>query len=422
MAKDMKALVNACLHCLPTRGGVRIPRPLGTQIHATKPNEIIHMDWIYAWPMKKNGLHEYQWNLILRDDISGLVKITPARVPDTEVTVDALLEWRALFGTPKILVSDMASYFVSEVMKKFAHRCNVKQHITTAYGHYNNGSIEVINKCYLSLIRALLSELRWDKEYWPWLNSNIEHTLNHRPQSRLNGNAPVTVMTGLPADNPLDEIFKNPETMEFIKFPISKKQIQKSVDDLQSALAQMHRQVEETSRKQRATKKASSSQYRKEPNFGIGDYVLVGVAEPAKMTGRKLFLKWRGPYRVVDSQANYVFEAEDILDSSRRWIHGDRVRFYEDSKLNVTEEIKRQFAHDNENFLVENLKSCRRNSVTDQLELLVEWRGFSAEEDSWEPLKTLNEDIPVKVRNYVKTLKAEGHELADAAFEFIQFC
>ena len=88
------------------------------------------------------------------------------------------------------------------MMKEFASRCNMRQHITTAYGHYNNGSIVVINKIYLALIRALLSELRWDKEYWPWLNRNVEHTINHRGQSRLNGYAPITVMTGLLPDNP----------------------------------------------------------------------------------------------------------------------------------------------------------------------------------------------------------------------------
>ena len=60
----------------------------------------------------------------------------------------------------------------------------MRQHITVAYGHYSNGSIEVINKIFLQLMRALLSELRWDKEFWPWLNANVEHTINHRPQER----------------------------------------------------------------------------------------------------------------------------------------------------------------------------------------------------------------------------------------------
>src|SRR5690349_17867446 len=76
----------------------------------------------------------------------------------------------------------ISSYFVSTTMKRFAERCNMRQHITVVYGHYSNGSIEVLNKIYLQLMRALLSELRWDNEFWPWLNANVEHTINHRPQ------------------------------------------------------------------------------------------------------------------------------------------------------------------------------------------------------------------------------------------------
>ena len=181
--KDMLQLCNKCLHCLPTRGGVRIPRPLGEAVHGTQRNEVLHMDWIYVMPAPQKGFHDFQWNLILREDLTGMIKITPAHMSNTAITVDALMEWRALFGSPQILVTDMGSYFTSDVMKQYAQRCNVKHHLTVAYGHYNNGSIEVINKNFLLLIRALLSELRWDKHDWPYLNHNIEHTINHREQT-----------------------------------------------------------------------------------------------------------------------------------------------------------------------------------------------------------------------------------------------
>ena len=94
-----------------------------------------------------------KWNLILREDLTGMIKITQAHTPNALVTVKTLLEWRALFGSPQILVTDMASYFVSEVMKEFNRRCNSRHHTTVAYGHYNNGSIEVINKNYLLIVR-----------------------------------------------------------------------------------------------------------------------------------------------------------------------------------------------------------------------------------------------------------------------------
>ena len=41
---DMKKVCSVCLHCLPTRGGVRVPRPLGIQVLGERPNEVIHMD------------------------------------------------------------------------------------------------------------------------------------------------------------------------------------------------------------------------------------------------------------------------------------------------------------------------------------------------------------------------------------------
>ena len=103
---DVRQLCKACLHCLPTRGGRREPRPFGTAVHGQRPNEVLHMDWIYICPARKSGKHEFQWNLILRDDLSGVVKIIPGKVPDTEVTntevtKEALMEWRALLGARK---------------------------------------------------------------------------------------------------------------------------------------------------------------------------------------------------------------------------------------------------------------------------------------------------------------------------------
>jgi hypothetical protein len=398
---------------------MREPRPFGCAVHGQKPNEVLHMDWIYISPAKKNGKHEFEWNLMLRDDLSGVVRITPARVPDTEVTMEALMEWRAIFGCPKILVSDMASYFVSETMRKFARRCNMKHHVTVAYGHYSNGSIEVINKIYLQLMRALLSELRWDKQFWPWLNSNVEHTMNHRPQDRLSGLAPITVMTGLPAENPLEEIFRCPY-QDFGTVKMDRSHIRKCTEELQRALEEMHKAVTLTSQNLRNIKTGLRNMKRKEPNFSIGDFVLVGLPEPSKTAGQKLFLKWRGPYRIVDSEDNYIFEVENILDSTKKWVHGDRVRFYSDKSLNLTEEIRQQFAHDADRYQIEQLKDCRKNPVTSEIEILVSWKGFSDTEDSWEPLRNLFEDVRARIEAFAAKLRKQRHELAFEVTQFIE--
>ena len=64
------------------------------------------MDWIYIWPRKKNGIHEYQWNLIVSDSLSVVIKIKTAKQPERTMTVDALMEWRSLFGNLLFCIDD----------------------------------------------------------------------------------------------------------------------------------------------------------------------------------------------------------------------------------------------------------------------------------------------------------------------------
>jgi hypothetical protein len=53
MAKDVKVFVQNCLNCVATIPGEKVRRPLGTQLHATKPNEILHFDFLYIGLSKR---------------------------------------------------------------------------------------------------------------------------------------------------------------------------------------------------------------------------------------------------------------------------------------------------------------------------------------------------------------------------------
>jgi hypothetical protein len=60
-------------------------------------------------------------------------------------------------------------------------KIGVEHHVTTAYIHYPNGPIEVVNQLVLQAIRTLISELRWKKEDWESLIPVIVQYLNHEP-------------------------------------------------------------------------------------------------------------------------------------------------------------------------------------------------------------------------------------------------
>jgi hypothetical protein len=89
MAKDVKVFVQNFLHYVATIPGDKVPRPLGTQLYVTKPNEILDLDILYIG-LSKDG--KYQYLLLLKDDLSGYLWHVPCRTADAAATVDALMQ------------------------------------------------------------------------------------------------------------------------------------------------------------------------------------------------------------------------------------------------------------------------------------------------------------------------------------------
>jgi Integrase zinc binding domain len=88
IAKDVKVFVQNWLRCVATIPGDKVPRPLGRQLHATKPDEILHFNFLYI------GLsidRKYQYLLLLKDDLSGYIWLVPCRTADAAATADAFM-------------------------------------------------------------------------------------------------------------------------------------------------------------------------------------------------------------------------------------------------------------------------------------------------------------------------------------------
>jgi hypothetical protein len=101
MAKDVKVFVQNCLHCVATIPGEKMPRLLGTQLHETKSNEILHFDFLY---IGLSGDGKYQYLLLLKDDLSGYLWLVPCLTADAAATVDALMRWFAVFGVVLVVI------------------------------------------------------------------------------------------------------------------------------------------------------------------------------------------------------------------------------------------------------------------------------------------------------------------------------
>jgi hypothetical protein len=162
----------------------------------------------------------------------------------------------------------------------------------------------------------------------------------------------------------------------------------------------MHKAVNQSTIRERSRQRKSKSKGCKKPNFSIGDYVL--CSPQVKKAGEKLHLNWRGPYQIVDARRNYVFEVRNIVNHEVTVVHGDRIKFYSDDQLNVTEELKAQFSYDNATFEIEKISDLGEDKATQELRVLVKWKGFSERENSWEPIKVIWEDAPITIKEFCR--------------------
>ncbi|KAI9988016.1 hypothetical protein PInf_024276 [Phytophthora infestans] len=151
-------------------------------------------------------------------------------------------------------------------------------------------------------------------------------------------------MTGIPAMNPAEPIVTpigvEPATIEDIK-EIRGVNFKKSKE----ALEKMHKNVAEARNLARKNgRKKAAKRSSEMAQFAIGDFVLYA----------------------------------DV------WAHRR-------SKLRVK----------GEGHVVEELKEARYNSTAKTHDLLVKWRGLTEEENSWEPVQNLIEDVPVFVKQFL---------------------
>ena len=147
-------------------------------------------------------------------------------------------------------------------------------------------------------------------------------------------------------------------------------------------------------------------------NFQVGDFVL--VADRESHSGSKLAVKWKGPRRVTRYDSQLVFEVEDLLNETRSFVHANRLNYYADSQLAVTESLLDTIDQNETHYnTVIKLLGLRFNQDRKKFEVQCEWRGFAQKEPTWEPFQNMREDIPDMLDKSLQT--HANQELVDAA-------
>jgi Integrase core domain/Integrase zinc binding domain len=338
MAKDVKVFVQNCLHCVATIPEDKVPRPLGTQLHATKPNEILHFDFLYIG-LSRDGT--YQYLLLLKDDLSGYLWIVPRRTADAAATGNALMRWFAVFGDVLLWISDRGRHFKNEVVRRVQKELKAKHHFTTANCQWSNGTIESACKQVIRALCAVLSELNMYADEWPKVVNLVQSVLNKSLPTRLNKRTLMLVFPRHAETTPLALMLKDNVSVNS-PLDVIKAQKLMEVEKLSKAITEIHAQVAEKATRDRKAaiqkhndKKLTDKTHVRSPNFfQVGDYLL--VAEHRRSGTSRLQVKWKGPRRVASVESDYVFVVENLLTKELKAAHATRLRFYKDKELNIT--------------------------------------------------------------------------------------
>ena len=139
MGEDCRAFISMCLHCLVGKSGHRIPRPTALTLRATRPNEIIHFDFLYIGA----GFHGFKYVLVVKDDLSSYLWLIPARsADDANTAVTEIAKWIRTFTIMTMWVRDQGSHFKQNVMKTLAEGHRIKHNFTVSYSPWVNGRVE----------------------------------------------------------------------------------------------------------------------------------------------------------------------------------------------------------------------------------------------------------------------------------------
>ena len=415
MNADVRDWHGHCLQCIKLSDGNMIPRPLGETLVAERPGEVLMLDYIDMGE-ESDGM---RYCLMCADKFGRLLELDPAASPTGVKATQAVLQWSSRFGLPDWIITDGGSHFKNKAMKHLTDLMGLQHHITLVHCPWANGAIEIFGRQLLWTTRALLSELGYPATEWMRVRPLINFVMNHKEREVLGGRTPIEVMTDVAPRTPLHIVMWNGVTLKDADgCDVEYKRVEKYMDKLAAALDKLHQNVKKKTDVARLRKAAKAANARRGLQLEIGDLTMVaawGNSAHIKR-GSKLCPTWQGPYQVVGtvSPTSYQVVLLGREDKPPKTIHWSRMKRFGGPNLDISERLVRTAVNDCQKFEVKQFTDWRENDDGD-IELRVRWEGFEPQDDTWQGLEGLFEDVPVLVRQYLRSQAGKSEELDAAA-------
>ena len=417
---DVKARHIQCLLCIKAASGEMVPRPMGTQLIAEYPGEVLMADYILVWPSE----YGHKYVLMMADKMSRLTQFIVCKCRADTTAVPAcrgVIDWGSKYGLPEWLISDGGKHFNNHAMELLADMMGIEHHITLAHCPWANGSIEVVGRALLRSIRVLLSEKKLGLEKWEDVLPLINFGLSHMNRPVLGGRTPLEVMTGRKPKSAVDLVLWCGKYLkDATSITANLDMVKRHCEDLAKALDVIHTDITDKTmlRLRKQCAKEAKDKHKGAFAFSVGDLVMVaGTGNSANVTRKaKIMMKWQGPYQIVRRISNSQFDVL-LLGSpagTEKPVHWTRMKRFGGRELGEQANLVAGAQHDQQKFYIEDFEDWRRKGDGD-IELLVQWRGLEA---TWEPVRQLYEDVPERVVKFLREHADEDPALKELHAEF----
>lgn len=374
LLKDCKRVTAQCQTCQQfniVRQGFHPLNP----IHAELPFDHLAIDLAGPFPTSHRG-HNF---LLVVTDIASRFTLLRSLTDKTANTV-ALHLYHVFcdFGFPKILQSDNGTEFVNSTMKELKQQFGFDHRTISPYHPQANGAAE----SHVKIAKHLLVKLcHGDWTNWDLFVPAAQFGMNSRITKR-HGSAPFTLMFAR-----IQNSFKSYQ--DAVSRPLSDHQLRQRVDHMtRIVFPAIHDKTKSTSTNM--TLMFDKQHKIVTDGFPAGSQVMLSVASRQS----KLHPQYEGPFKILRRTKGGSYTLLDSTGSLYpKNVSPDKLKIISLPDVAPSYEVERILDH--------------RGPISKR-EYLVRWKGYSSDQDSWEPAS--NFDSPLLIQQYHQHRLQAGRE------------